>query len=183
MSDSHISIKMLADELGMDRSHARKYVLKTGIRPKRARTPDSGNQLALALTAQEAEYIRAKRQEEGYRGGLKEVESPGFFYVIRLVPDLDARRVKFGFANDPDDRLSQHQTAAPTAVLVKTWPCRRGWEITVMDALASECRLIASEVYECDDMAGLVARGDALFGLLPKPASRPALAACSPLNT
>jgi hypothetical protein len=42
VSDEYVSIKELAAELGMDRSHARKYVLNLGLAPVKRRTPDSG---------------------------------------------------------------------------------------------------------------------------------------------
>src|SRR6516162_7596309 len=58
--EEFISLKQLAMELGMDRSNTRKYVLKSGIRPHKRRTPDSGRQLTLALTVEEATQIRAR---------------------------------------------------------------------------------------------------------------------------
>src|SRR5262249_33797068 len=98
--------------------------------------------------------------------------------------DLDPRRLKLGVADDLPSRLSQHRTAAPTAVVVKSWPCKRTWEGTVMDCLtAVNCRLILNEVFECDDVVALIARGDNLFALLPDPGAKPALAEVSPHNT
>jgi hypothetical protein len=104
--------------------------------------------------------------------------------VIRLVPELDPRRVKLGFADEVNSRLTQHRTAAPTAVVIKTWPCKRSWEGTVMDCLSSySCKLILNEVFECDDVDDLLRRGDALFALLPPPERRPPLSTVSPHNT
>ena len=185
MADEFISLKQLADELEMDRSHARRYVLRLGIQPHKRRTPDSQNQLTLAVDTQEAELIRAKRREEGFIGSTKPIaRDAGVFYVIRLVPELDPRRVKLGFADDLNYRHSQHRTAAPTAIVVKSWPCKRAWEGTVMDCLTgSACRLILNEVFECEDVDSLIARGDQLFALLPDPGNRVALADASPFNT
>jgi hypothetical protein len=42
-----VSIKELAVRLGMDRSHARRYILKLGYAFHKRRTPDSGGQLTL----------------------------------------------------------------------------------------------------------------------------------------
>lgn len=183
--EEFISLKQLAKELELDRSNIRKYVLKSGIRPHKRRTPDSGGQLTLALTVEEATRIRAKRQEEGFFGSMKLVsKETGFFYVIRLVPELDPRRIKLGFAEDVAVRLAQHKTAAPTAVLVKCWPCKRSWEGTAIDCLASSgCRLILNEVFECEDVEALIARGDQFFKLLPAPDQRAQLSECSPHNT
>ncbi|HEY7315555.1 MAG TPA: hypothetical protein VH643_39870 [Gemmataceae bacterium] len=183
--EEFVSLKQLAMELGLDRSNTRKYVLKSGIRPHKRRTPDSGGQLTLALTVEEATRIRVKRREEGFLGSIRPVsKETGFFYVIRLVPELDPHRIKLGFAEDMATRLAQHKTAAPTAVLVKCWPCKRSWEGTVIDCLAgSGCRLILNEVFECEDVEALVAKGDHFFGLLPAPEQRSPLSEHSPHNT
>jgi hypothetical protein len=99
------------------------------------------------------------------------------------VPELDPRRLKLGFADDLPSRLAQHQTAAPTAAVVKCWPCNRAGEATVMDCLTGlGCRLILNEVFECDDVDALITRGDTLFALLPDPEAKAPLADASPRN-
>ena len=183
-TNSYISLKQLAEELGMDRSHCRRYVLKLGVEPQKHRTEDSGNQLALTVTAEEAEMIRQRRSEGGFLDSTKPVESNvGVFYIIQLVPELDPKRIKFGFADDAASRLGQHRTSAPTATVLKTWPCRRSWEGTIIDALSSfGCNLIMNEVFECSDLDTLTAKADELFSLLPDPTSRPSLSRSSPFN-
>jgi hypothetical protein len=185
MTQEYVSLKDLADELGLTLSWLRIYTMRNGVKPHKRRTADSRNQLRLAVTAEEAEWIRAKRREEGFFADCKAADKDaGVFYVIQLVPELDARRLKLGFADDLALRLAQHRTAAPTARVVKSWPCRRVWEFTVMDCLVgTECRLILNEVYECDDINALLARGDQLFQLLPDPATSAQLADASPRNT
>jgi len=185
MSVEFVSLKQLADELGLDRSNTRKYVLRHGVHPHKRRTPDSGNQLTLTISVPEAEYIRTKRAEEGFLGTSKPVSKEvGVFYVVQLVPELDPRRIKTGYADDLSSRLAQHRTAAPTAKLVKSWPCRRSWEGTVMDCLtANGCKLILNEVFECEDIDAIVQRAEQLFSVLPAPQSRPALSEHSPHKT
>jgi hypothetical protein len=167
----------------MDRSRARRWILKSGYTFLRVRTPDSGGQLALAVTPEEADAIITLRREAGYGDAERPVVSSyGSFYLIQLVPELDPRRAKFGSAQDVQDRLNQHRTAAPTARVVKSWPCRATWEQTAIDCLAAAgCRLIASEVFECETIESLVERADALFALLPDPAQKIPLADTSPL--
>lgn len=179
---AHMSIKHLAEKLGMDRSHARRYVLKLGFKPQKRRTPDSGNQLTLTITAQEAEAILRHRTDRGFTEKGNAVESEaGMFYVIQLVPELDPKRVKLGFAIDLNDRLTQHRTAAPTAKVLKSWPCKRSWEVTVMDCLTTvACRHILNEVFECDGLDDLVTKGDELFRILPDPKRRAELSEHSP---
>jgi len=138
VGDECVSIEELAAELGMDRSHARRYVLNLGLVPVKRRTPDSGGQPTLTVSAEEANFIRRTRKEKGFLGSTNAVTTEaGFFYAIQLVPDLDPNRVKLGFADSVEIRLAQHRTSAPTARLLKSWPCKRNWERTVMDALAA----------------------------------------------
>jgi len=183
--ETFVSIKELAKRLGMDKSHARRYVLKLGFKPQKRRTPDSANQLTLTVTAPEAEAIVQQRLDQGFLPSDKAVPyDVRFFYVIQLVPELAPLRVKLGFANDMSDRLAQHRTSAPTATIVKTWPCRRTWEVTAMDALtAGGARLILNEVFEVDDLQDLVQRGDSFFASLPAPAAKLPLAPHSPYES
>ena len=182
MNDDFVSLKQLAEEFGLDRSNMRKYVLKLGVTPHKRRTADSASQLTLAVTIADANLIRTKRREQGFLESLRPVVTEvGVFYVIQLVPELDPRRLKFGFADNIQTRLAQHRTSAPTAKLLKTWPCRRSWEGTLIDCLAGAgCKLILNEVYEMDDVAKVVERADAIFKLLPPPEERPRLSDHSP---
>ena len=182
--DTYLSLKELARLLGMDRSHARRYVLKLGVTFHRRRTADSANQLTLAVNKEEADGILAQRREQGFLGaGPVLLADVGVFYVIQVVPELAPLRVKLGFAGDLSDRLAQHRTAAPTAAVLKFWPCRRSWETTAMDALtASGCRFILNEVFECESLDDLSRRGDAFFSLLPEPMAKLPVAEASPYH-
>lgn len=44
----------------------------------------------------------------------------GFFYIIQLIPEVLPNRVKIGYTDNLDVRLKEHQTAAPTAKLIKS---------------------------------------------------------------
>lgn len=72
MSDEFISLKALAAELCMDRSHARCYVLRLGVKPQKRRTPESGGQLTLTVSASEAEFVKSRRNEQGFLDSAKE---------------------------------------------------------------------------------------------------------------
>ncbi len=182
MSDDYVSLKELAAELGIDRSHARKYVLNLGLTPVKRRTPDSGGQPALTVSAAEADFVRRTRGEQGFLGSGSAVKTEaGFFYAIQLVPDLDPKRVKLGFADNVETRLSQHRTSAPTATLLKSWPCKRSWERTAIDALAAVGgRLILNEVFEFSNVEAVLQRADELFALLPDPTAKVPVSDSSP---
>ena len=61
-----ITLKLLSEELGMDRSHLRKYVLALGIEPAKIRTSFSRNQLTLAVNERQAERIMQARHDAGF---------------------------------------------------------------------------------------------------------------------
>jgi hypothetical protein len=65
-----VTVAELALEFGMDRSNCRKWLLKKGFEPVRIRTKDSGHQLCLALTPEDAEHARALRLADGYGDAL-----------------------------------------------------------------------------------------------------------------
>jgi len=174
MEKDYILLKDLAQELSMDRSHARRYVLKNDIPMFKVRTAESQGQPTLALTPEDAEAVRELRQSQGYAVGGRPGEAIinnhcGWFYVIQLVPELDPGRAKVGFANDVEARLSSHRTAAPTAELVKVWPCKRSWETAAIASLTREgCESLSAEVFKADDLDSFIKRGDAFFSLMPK---------------
>ena len=182
-TEEYMTLSSLANELGMDRSNLIKYVKKHGIETHKRRTADSRGQPTLAVTYIQAEQIRQMRRQEGFGvEAVAPISDSGEFYIIQLVPELDPRRLKLGFAENVNGRLSQHRTAAPTATVLKSWPCKRAWEKTVMDALTIErCRLIQNEVFECDSYEDLLRIADELFDILPDPEGTSQLSENSPL--
>lgn len=169
---AHVTLASLAEELGLDRSNMRKYILKHGFAPVTVRTPESRSQLTLALTQEDAEAVRALRQSHGFSKTQEQTDMgmTGAFYIVQVVPEFAPNRIKLGFATDAVARLSSHRTAAPTAQLVKVWPCQRSWEACAIASITrAGCRLIANEVYECDDLQATVDRGAAFFAVMPNP--------------
>ena len=181
--ENFVSLTTLANDLNIDKSTMRKFALKSGITPQKRRTADSKNQLTLTVSREEADFLCARRYEQGFGSGQAVKTDIGVFYVIQLIPEIAPRRLKLGFADNIQQRLGQHRTSAPTAELVKAWPCKRSWERTVMDVLTiTHGKLLINEVYEFDDIQGLVGRGDALFSLFPSPDETPALSEFSPYH-
>jgi len=165
----YVTIGELADELGLDKSNIRKTLLKNGFAPVRIRTPETKGQLTLALTQEEAEAFRELRESQGFGHWQPTNNGKGEFYVVQVIPEFIPNRVKLGFADDAKNRLAAHRTAAPTATLCKAWPCKRVWEAAAIDSLTRiGCKLIANEVFECDNLEALLERGDDFFALMPK---------------
>lgn len=76
----------------------------------------------------------------------------GYFYVIQLIPDALPGRIKLGFSIDPERRLIDHKTAAPTAVLLGYWQCPRKHERRAIHAITDGCcSHVAGEVYDAID--------------------------------
>ena len=169
MDEHYVTLKELAQEFGQHRSNFRKYILDAGFTFIKVRTPESRNQLTLALSEEDAEAIRGLREQQGFTSCKTIVDNGlGWFYIIQLAPDLSSLRMKLGFASDVDARLRAHHTAAPTAELIKAWPSKKCWEQAVMDCITQEgCTLVANEVFDVTDIDVLVSKGDAFFALMP----------------
>ncbi len=188
MPEDYLSLRKLSEILGINSSQARKYVLKLGYKPQRARTPDSRGKLTYVFTSEEAESIIKARREQGFvtaetRGVPSVTQDVGVFYLIQIIPELNPCRLKLGFTADVQQRLAEHRTSAPTASILKTWPCKRSWESTITDCLAGyDCELILNEVYECKNLQKLLDIADRLFTILPNPKYQVPLSMVSPLR-
>jgi hypothetical protein len=94
-----ISIKRLAEEIGMDRSSCRRYVLSLGIEPVKRRTSDSHFQVALTLTPEQADRVRRTRAAEGYLipDAVSHESTPKLAHIsnAELIEEL---RRRLGFA-------------------------------------------------------------------------------------
>ena len=117
------------------------------------------------------------RLEEAFRRFTKKDPSPvedtpvgyGSFYLIALEPELDPGRFKLGYAADVDERLSSHRTAAPLAQIIKSWPCKIGWEKTAIDCIAQGCERLYTEVFRAREIQEAVSLADRFFSLMPHP--------------
>jgi hypothetical protein len=149
-------------------------------------TVHRGKQNYLYLTREDTEKLVACY--EGRRGPVSpaaedsaKFDRYGSFYIIQLVPEALPNRVKIGYADNVDQRLNEHRTAAPTAKLLKAWPCKRSWDYAAMDSITrEECKLVLNEVYE-GDIKGLLERAEQFFALMPDPDTERELSEHSPL--
>lgn len=171
-NEDFVSIEDLACEFGIDKSNVFKYLKKHGIHAHKRRLSGHNSQKCACLNRDEAEQIRKMRASEGYSHDAQSLTSgAGSFYVIRLVPDLDPRRIKLGFANDINQRLVAHRCSAPTAEVVKTWPCKASWERTAIDCLSNGLPSLSNEVFVVEDLEKLIGLGDKFFGIMPDPSA------------
>lgn len=164
-----VLLKDLAQELGLDKSNVRRYVLKQGVEFLKVRTSETRGQQTLALSEEDANFIRERRRAEGFSSPEPVISNgEGWFYVVQLVPELKPGRIKLGFAKDAENRLRAHRTSAPTAEVLKTWPCKRAWEGTVVDCITQKgCKSFSTEVFDCENLDRLIELAEAFFRLMP----------------
>jgi hypothetical protein len=128
-----------------------------------------------------ASYEARRGPLQGSAEEVAKFDRYGHFYIIQLVPEALPNRVKIGFADNVERRLAEHHTAAPTARLVKAWPCKRSWDYAAMDSVTREgCKLVLNEVFE-GDVGGFVERAEKFFAVMPNPDSERELSEYSPL--
>jgi hypothetical protein len=106
----------------------------------------------------------------------------GEFYIMQVVPEAIPNRVKIGYSDDLEKRMTEHRTAAPTANLLGHWPCKRSWDHAAMDAITREgCHLVLNEVYE-GEIEGFLERAQGFFAQMPHPSHSVPLSENSPLS-
>ncbi len=180
-----VKIAEIAKRLGVDLTTVRRLIARESEALQLELHRGKGDKLL--LSKEDAERLVASYEARrgpiaaGQTSETAKYDRYGYFYVIQLVPEALPNRVKVGFADNVDNRLAEHRTAAPTAVLLKSWPCKRSWDYAAMDSITrSGCKLVLNEVYE-GEIKGFLERGDAFFALMPNPDSERELSEHSPL--
>ena len=182
-----VKIAEIAKRLGVDLTTVRRLIareseslqieLHRGKGDKLLLTKDDAERLVASYEAR-----RGPVSASPEAGDAAKYDRYGYFYLIQLVPEALPNRVKIGFADNVEKRLAEHRTAAPTAKLLKAWPCKRSWDYAAMDSITrAGCKLVLNEVYE-GEIGGFVERGDAYFALMPDPDSERELSEHSPLS-
>jgi len=186
----HISYKDIARRLGIDPTTVRRlierYGSQLGISVQKGRGNTSNAKWTHYLSREDADRLAAFYES---RGGKRDepasedlFQAFGFFYLIQLVPEALPNRIKIGYTDSLEKRLAEHQTAAPTARILASWPCKRSWDYAAMDSITREgCTWVLNEVFE-GDPEGFVSRGNQFFALMPKTDSDRELSQHSPLQ-
>jgi hypothetical protein len=186
----NVTFKEMASTLGVEVTTVRRlvdrYGAELGIAIQKGRSSTSNAKWTHFLSREDADRL-ASFYETRY-GKVEATSSEdllqrsGYFYVIQLVPEALPNRLKIGYTDNMEKRLTEHQTAAPTARLLASWPCKRSWDYAAMDSITrSDCALVLNEVFEGDPEA-FVQRGNQFFGVMPKPDAVPVLSEHSPLK-
>ena len=187
MSD-YVTFKDLAKRLALDPTTIRRLIerfgAELGIEVQKGRGDTSNAKWTHYLSRDDADrlvaYYEARQRGTVSDAAADSFQAFGFFYVIQLVPEALPNRLKIGYTDNLEKRLAEHQTAAPTARVIASWPCKRSWDYAAMDSLTREgCVWVLNEVFEGDPQ-GFVTRGNAFFSLMPKADLERALSEHSP---
>ena len=174
MADDVISVIDFAAQIGKRKTTVFKILTRLGIEPTKRRSSSNGGQFVSCITAEESKLVLEELTSpelsdlDGSRieSAVDDAES-GVFYLIELEPTHDPGRFKVGFAVNLPERLRQHRCAAPFASVVQSWPCKRLWERTAIDAVTFGCERLHTEVFRTGSMADIVVRCNAFFALMP----------------
>lgn len=66
--DHYVTVRDLAREINMDRSHFRRYILKRGVTPVLIRDRTARMQLVLALNEEQVHEVKEFLRLDGYTG-------------------------------------------------------------------------------------------------------------------
>jgi len=134
--------------------NAKQAAIRAGIKPISA--SNAGTDMRRKLFPEDGEDMSSER---------------GHFYILDLIPEAkELVRLKFGFSHNWETRLQQHKTTAPTADMVKIWPCKRTWEVAAMDAISRGEKQIGgdrSEVFDVRSVEEVIHRGNQFFSMMP----------------
>jgi hypothetical protein len=185
-----ISFKEIAKRLGIDPSTVRRLIERVGpqlgISVQKSRSKSSNAMWTNSLNREDTERLIAFYQSRNVRRDETSDEDSfqafGFFYVIQLVPEALPSRIKVGYTDNLERRLADHQTSAPTARIIGSWPCKRSWDYAAMDSITREgCKWVLNEVFEGDPQ-GFIERANAFFALMPLAEGERQLSEHSPLR-
>ena len=191
MSDNY-SMKDIAKQLNVSPDTVRRLIEKDGhrlgISLQAGRANSSNAKWSHFLTRDDANKLIAHYESkrtaviQPQEGDSNALQQYGMFYIIQLIPEALPNRIKIGYTDNLDKRLLEHQTAAPTARVICSWPCKRSWDYAVMDSITREnCTWVMNEVFE-GEPEGFIQRANAFFSLMPTPDAERSLSEHSPLR-
>jgi T5orf172 domain len=185
-----VSYKDIAKRLGIDPGTVRRLIERhgadLGVTVERGRGNSSNAKWAHYLSREDAErlatFYLAKHAAGAEPSAEDAFQAFGYFYLIQLVPEAIPNRIKIGYTDQLEKRLAEHQTAAPTARVIGSWPCKRSRDYAAMDSITRVgCVWVMNEVFE-GEPEGFIQRANAFFAVMPIADARRPLSEHSPLR-
>jgi hypothetical protein len=123
MNDQVVFVRDIADRMGVDRSGVRRLVKRFGLTVLKRRGPETGMQLASALSEEDAEKLMAWRDAAGFSAETNGAgTAPNFLYAVEVDPERRPGRVKVGTATIPENRFADYRTVCPDMNALRVWP-------------------------------------------------------------
>lgn len=160
--DGYLTVIEVAAELKVGYSSARKYIeryYESGEIEKPSMIKISSGHGTMAIRRDQMEVIRELIiKRKGGRGKVEKVATMefGFLYLILLVPEFSRTRVKAGFAQNVDIRMTDYLTTNPTAEVLAKLPCKRSWEPFLLAVIESNSKKVRSEVFDITNIDKLI---------------------------
>jgi len=180
-----VTFRELADQIGVEITTIRRNVKRLNLEIRNEKTETSKGALVQCLSIDNANNLIShfeNRDKPNSESDSAALDRFGYFYIIQLVPEVLPNRVKIGYTDNLETRLREHQTAAPTAIYLGHWKCKRSWDQAAMDSITRvDCSLVMNEVYE-GDIDGFLNRAKEFFNVMPKSSDKLKLSEHSPLK-
>jgi hypothetical protein len=160
-----VPVKRLAEQLGMDRSHALRLVKRLGIETVSHRSSDTRNQASSAVTTQDAERCIEWRKAHGY-GSESSATLGNVLYAVAVDPEARPGRVKVGTTTNQDGRFSAYRTTCPEMAVLKTWAVPQsceGYLIALADSMGIR---VGQELFDLDDVGAFIERATAALSFI-----------------
>ncbi len=160
-----VSVAAFAAKMGFSPNGFKRALLSRGIVPFQLKNASNAPYFVSASDAEAFE--RAVDDERRLIARPSEQALPqrlGGVYCVE-VPSYDGQiRVKIGWAESFDDRLSTYRTIVPDLHILGLWPTRDQWmERAALRFAENTGRRVFTELFEFDDNPTAVAKLDRLF--------------------
>jgi len=165
-----ISVIEVAKNLGKHKAYIFKILKRLRIDSVKQKSSDAKGQKIAYITTDE--YERVKKyitDSQNYSNdSSNQSDIGGVFYLIQLEPNFGHGRFKVGFATSINERVRKYKTIAPFVKVLKTWPCKSGWEKTAIDCVSQGCEKLYTEVFRTNSIDEVLMRCEEFFGTMPK---------------
>ena len=118
--ENFVTFQESATDNGVGIDTIRRNAKKLELEITRRKTHSSKGALVNCLSRDDADKLKAffdnrQNYESDSSSNDISVQRYGYFYLIQLIPEALPRRVKIGYTDNLEQRLSEHRTAASTS--------------------------------------------------------------------
>ena len=76
----------------------------------------------------------------------------GYIYAVQLMPESKPERLKVGFTEDTDKRITSMKNTCPNATLLRCWKAERSKEKVVLSNMREMYINVGGEVFDVDNI-------------------------------